>query len=101
MNANPDFIERRLNTRHKASTVVRVDTGKVRKMCRSINLSATGVAIKTDDLGLTPGESVNLMFVIRLGVVIKLHPRVARVIHVSRGVTGLAMDPTVTKRIQS
>ena len=66
-------------------------TGR-KKLCRAINLSATGVFVETTNLGLRKGQQVELAFAINLGAVTKLHRRTAVVAHVSRGGTGLMMD---------
>ena len=63
-----------------------------KKLCRAINLSATGVFVETTNLGLRKGQQVELAFAINLGAVTKLHRRTAVVAHVSRGGTGLMMD---------
>lgn len=86
-------MERRLHTRHRARTTVYIllPTGR-RRICRAVNLSATGVFIETSDLGLRKGQQVALAFAIDLGAVTKLHRRTAIVAHVSRGGTGLMMD---------
>jgi hypothetical protein len=62
-------VERRLHTRHRARTIVYITVpGGRRKLCKAVNLSATGVFIT------------------------KLHRRTAVVAHVSRGGTGLMME---------
>jgi len=63
-----------------------------RKLCKAMNLSATGVFIATSNLGLRQGQQVILSFAINLGTVTKLHRRTAVVAHVSRGGTGLMME---------
>lgn len=89
----PAGLERRLHTRHRARTSVYITVGGGRKrLCRAINLSATGVFIETTNLGLRKGQHVELAFAINLGTVTKLHRRTATVAHVSRGGTGLMMD---------
>ncbi len=86
-------MERRLHTRHRARTIVFVSIPSGgRKLCKAINLSATGVFIETTDLGLRKGQQVVLSFAINLGTVTKLHRRTAVVAHVSRGGTGLMME---------
>ncbi len=86
-------MERRLHTRHRARTVVFVSVpGGCRRLCKAINLSATGVFIETTNLGLRKGQQVVLSFAINLGTVTKLHRRTAVVAHVSRGGTGLMME---------
>ena len=86
-------IERRLHTRHRARTTVYITVpGGRKKLCKAVNLSATGVFIHTTNLGLRKGQQVELSFAINLGAVTKIHRRTAIVAHVSRGGTGLMMD---------
>lgn len=86
-------MERRLHTRHRARTTVYITVpGGRRKLCRAVNLSATGVFIETTNLGLRKGQQVELAFAINLGTVTKLHRRTAVVAHVSKGGTGLLME---------
>ena len=87
-------VERRLHTRHRARTIVFVSIpGGCRRLCKAVNLSASGVFIETTDLGLRKGQQVVLSFAINLGTITKLHRRTAVVAHVSRGGTGLMMEP--------
>ena len=61
-------MERRLHTRHRARTVVYITIpGGRRKLCKAVNLSATGVFIETTNLGLRKGQQVVLAFAINLG----------------------------------
>ena len=86
-------MERRLHTRHRARTTVYITVpGGSRKLCKAVNLSATGVFIETTNLGLRKGMTVVLSFAINLGAVTKLHRRTAVGAHVSRGGTGLMME---------
>ncbi|MBX5461344.1 MAG: PilZ domain-containing protein [Steroidobacteraceae bacterium] len=86
-------MERRLHTRHRARTTVYITIpGGRRKLCKAVNLSATGVFIETSNLGLRKGQQVELAFAINLGAITKLHRRTAIVAHVSRGGTGLLME---------
>jgi len=86
-------VERRLHTRHRARTIVYITApGGRRKLCKAVNLSATGVFIETTNLGLRKGQQVVLSFAINLGAITKLHRRTAVVAHVSRGGTGLLME---------
>ena len=86
-------LERRLHTRHRARTTVYITVpGGRKRLCRAINLSATGVFIETTNLGLRKGQQVELSFAINLGAITKIHRRTAIVAHVSRGGTGLMMD---------
>ncbi|MGH8227277.1 MAG: PilZ domain-containing protein [Steroidobacteraceae bacterium] len=86
-------MERRLHTRHRAKTIVYITAaGGKRRLCKAVNLSATGVFVETTNLGLRKGQHVELAFAINLGAVTKLHRRSAVVAHVSRGGTGLMME---------
>ena len=70
-------VERRLHTRHRARTTVYITTPHGRKkLCRAINLSATGVFVETTNLGLRKGQQVELAFAINLGAItgIRLSP---------------------------
>jgi hypothetical protein len=86
-------MERRLHTRHRARTEVFIRNGDTRTRCKAENLSASGVAIRTDNLGLKVGTVVELAFVINLGAVAKIHRRSATVRYVRNGVTGFHMKP--------
>ena len=86
------IVERRLHTRHRARTTVYITVPGHRRLCKAVNLSATGVFIETTNLGLRKGEQVVLSFAINLGSVTKVHRRTAIVAHVSRGGTGLLME---------
>ena len=44
-----------------------------RSLCKAVNLSATGVFIRTSGMGLRKGQSVELAFAINLGTITKLH----------------------------
>jgi len=92
-NSELKTLERRLHTRHRARTTVYITIpGSGRRLCRAVNLSATGVFIQTTNLGLRKGQNVELVFAINLGAITKLHRRTAVVAHVSRGGTGLMME---------
>jgi hypothetical protein len=93
------WMERRLHTRHRARTTVYIllPDGQ-RRLCKAVNLSATGVFIRTVGLGLRKGQQVSLAFAIDLGAVTKLHRRTAVVAHVSGGGTGLMMDAFAAAR---
>jgi PilZ domain-containing protein len=89
-------MERRLHTRHRARTTVYVQIpGRRGKLCRARNLSANGVFVETENLGLQKGSVVELAFAINLGAITKIHRRTAIVAHVSRGGTGLRMESYV------
>ncbi len=89
-------MERRLHSRHRARTTVYVQIpGRSGKLCRARNLSANGVFVETENLGLQKGSVVELAFAINLGTVTKIHRRTAVVAHVSSGGTGLKMETYV------
>jgi hypothetical protein len=86
-------MERRLHTRHRARTTVYISVpGRRGRLCKAHNLSANGVFIQTNNLGLAKGTIVELAFAICLGKVTKIHRRQAVVAHVSHGGTGLKME---------
>src|ERR1700677_1807176 len=86
-------MERRLHTRHRARTTVYVImSGRKSRICKAKNLSANGVFVETENLGLRKGQQVQLAFAINLGLVTKIHRRTAIVAHVARGGTGLMME---------
>lgn len=86
-------VERRLHTRHRARTLVYIIMPDSRRsLCKAVNLSATGVFIRTSGMGLRKGQKVQLAFAINLGAITKVHRRTAVVAHVSGGGTGLMMD---------
>ena len=60
-------MERRLHTRHRARTTVYIlfPDGQ-RRLCKAVNLSATGVFIRTAGLGLRKGQQVISAFAIDL-----------------------------------
>ncbi|RYG30789.1 MAG: PilZ domain-containing protein [Burkholderiales bacterium] len=98
MNGAVTEVERRLHTRHRARTIVYILLpGGGRRLCKAVNLSATGVFIRTSALGLRKGQRVELAFAINLGAVTKLHRRTAVVAHVSGGGTGLMMEAYATR----
>lgn len=86
-----DFVEKRLQTRHKARTKVRIKDGEKSKTCECINLSSGGVAVRTEDMSLRVTSEVELTFIINLGEVAKLHRRKATVKYVKAGITGFHM----------
>jgi PilZ domain len=86
-------MERRLHSRHRARTSVYVVMpGRKGRVCKAKNLSANGVFVETESLGLHKGQQVELAFAINLGLVTKIHRRTAIVAHVTRGGTGLMME---------
>lgn len=91
-------IERRLYPRHRAKTRIQIrPQGKPTKFCHVINLSATGVAVATEDMSLRPGIVCDLSFAIDLGSIVKIHRRVAKVVYVKAGITGFAMEAYGTR----
>ena len=86
-------MERRLHTRHRARTIVYIMMpGWRRRLCKAVNLSASGVFLHTSGLGLRMGQRVDLAFAINLGTIVKVHRRSAVVAHISGGGTGLMME---------
>jgi hypothetical protein len=85
-----------LALRLRARTTVYVQIpGRRGKLCRARNLSANGVFVETENLGLNKGSVVELAFAINLGAITKIHRRTAIVAHVTRGGTGLRMESYV------
>ena len=84
--------DRRFNSRFKVSTPVHIRAvGRPAAKCFARNLSATGVFVETKDLGLSPGDEVELVFAIAIGQTVKLHRRRAQVVYVKAGGTGFNM----------
>jgi hypothetical protein len=86
-------MERRLLERNKVSTTVylAVPGGRLHRS-RARNLSAMGVFLEVEALGLPAGTVVNLVFAVNLGDTVRLHRRKAVVAHVSDGGAGLMMQ---------
>lgn len=86
-------MERRLLERNRVSTTVylSVPGGRMQR-CRARNLSAMGVFLEIESLGLPAGTVVNLVFAVNLGDVVRLHRRKAVVAHISEGGAGLMMQ---------
>jgi len=85
-------MERRLLQRNRVSTTVylTVRGGRLYR-CRARNLSAMGVYLEINALGLPPGTVVNLIFAVSLGQVTRLHRKKAVLAHVSEDGVGLMM----------
>lgn len=83
--------EKRFEPRWKANTEVKVVAGKNKKICRCENISATGCAIHTEDMGLKKNQRVELMFMVKSNGITKLHKRMAIVIYIKNGITGFVM----------
>jgi hypothetical protein len=87
------IVNTREHVRHRCKTKVQVVVkGLAPKMCQAVNLSANGVGIKTDGMGLRKGMKATLSFAIVLGAVVKIHRRIATVTHVTKGITGFTME---------
>lgn len=86
-------MERRLLERNKVSTTVylSVPGGRFHR-CRARNLSAMGVFLEIESLGLPAGTVVNLVFAVSLNDTIRLHRRKAVVAHISEEGAGLMMQ---------
>lgn len=86
-------MERRLLERNKVSTTVYLSVpGGCAVRCRARNLSAMGVFLEINSLGLPAGTVVNLVFAVDLGKTVRLHRRKAVVAHVSEQGAGLMMQ---------
>jgi len=87
------FMERRLLERNKVSTTVYVSApGASPIRCHARNLSAMGVFLEINSLGLPAGTVVNLVFAVDLGDTVRLHRRKAVVAHISERGAGLMMQ---------
>lgn len=84
--------ERRIHSRARVKTQVYVviEANK-RVLTQAENLSAAGVFLRTNTLKLTVGQEVELIFVINLDTVSKLHRRKGIVAHTSKDGTGFKM----------
>jgi PilZ domain len=86
-------MERRLLERNKVSTTVYLSApGGNLVRCRARNLSAMGVFLEIEALGLPAGTVVNLVFAVDLGKTVRLHRRRAVVAHVTARGAGLMMQ---------
>jgi hypothetical protein len=86
-------MERRLLERNKVSTTVYVTMpGESSIRCRATNLSAMGVFVQINTLGLPAGTEVGLVFAVDLGNTVRLHRRKAVITHVARRGAGLMMQ---------
>jgi len=86
-------VERRLLERNKVSTTVYLSmSGGRLKRCRARNLSAMGVFLEIESLGLPAGTVVNLVFAVSLNDTVRLHRRKAVVAHISDDGAGLMMQ---------
>lgn len=86
-------MERRLLERNKVSTTVylSVPGGRLTR-CRARNLSAMGVFLEIESLGLPAGTVVNLVFAVSLNDTVRLHRRKAVVAHITDRGAGLMMQ---------
>lgn len=86
-------MERRLFERNKVETTVYLSVpGAGQERCCAIDLSAMGVFVQYEAVGLPAGTEVNLVFAIDLGDTVKLHRRKAVIAHVSERGAGLMMQ---------
>lgn len=88
-----DDFDRRLHSRMRISTLVQIRFSSITKICKCTNLSAAGVAVITDGLGLKVGDLVVLNFIISLGEVSRIHKRQGKVCHITNGITGFSFIP--------
>jgi len=85
-------IERRSRVRKTANACVYISCPGCRfQACRTRNLSAYGVYVEIGRLPVSRGVSVDLIFVLPAGRVLRIHRRRARVSHVSRTGVGLML----------
>jgi hypothetical protein len=91
-------VERRLDTRHPARTVVYLllPDGR-RHACSALELSATGLLLQAPDIGLSEGQKVELAFMIHIGRITHLLRRRATVAHVSSHGTGFRIDSAASR----
>jgi hypothetical protein len=86
-------MERRLLERNKVSTTVYLSVPGGRPYrCQAKNLSAMGVFLEINALGLPAGTVVNLVFAVNLGDTVRLHRRKAVVAHITEKGAGLMMQ---------
>ena len=86
-------MERRLLDRSKVSiTVYLAVPGADSIRCRATNLSAMGVFLQINALGLPAGTIVSLVFAVDLGDTVRLHRRKAVVAHVAERGAGMIMQ---------
>jgi len=86
-------VEKRLHARHHSMTSLYIKSPSGRVRCKALNLSASGVAVRTSNMGLRVGSVVELSFVINLGAILRIHKRMATVKYVRNGITGFHMKP--------
>ena len=96
---HPLAQEQRRQPRHRVNTVVfvRPAGGEEPTRCRALNLSTDGVFIETHALRVLPNTQVELVFVINLGSVIKLHRRQAWAVHLTGDGTGFRLQPAFVR----
>ena len=86
-------MDRRLLERNKVSTTVYLAApGANPVRCHATNLSAMGVFLRMNSLGLPAGTVVSLVFAVDLGNTVRLHRRRAVVTHVAERGAGLMMQ---------
>ena len=86
-------MERRLLERNKVSTTVYLAApGASSIRCRATNLSAMGVFLRINALGLPAGTVVSLVFAVDIGDTVRLHRRKAVVTHVAERGVGLMLQ---------
>jgi hypothetical protein len=86
-------VERRLLERSKVSTNVYLSVPGANSIrCRATNLTARGVFLQINSLGLPAGTEVSLVFAVELGDMVRLHRRKAVVTHIANRGAGLMMQ---------
>lgn len=87
-------IEHRSTTRHPVTCKVKVIAeNKISTFGFARNLSQSGVFVVTEGLNLRKNSVVELIFVLNMGTLQKVHRRKGRVVHVTGGGTGFEIIP--------
>jgi hypothetical protein len=86
-------MDRRLLERNKVSTTVYLAAPGIDSIrCHATNLSAMGVFLRMNSLGLPAGTQVELVFAVDLGNTVRLHRRKAVVTHIAERGAGFIMQ---------
>jgi hypothetical protein len=92
-------MERRTSERKRVAAIVYLCVrGQRFQRCKAYNLSAGGVFVETTPLALRRGRKVQLVFVLAVGGVIKLHRLPAVVARVSRNGAGMLLQSQLSLR---
>lgn len=88
--------ERRLRPRKRVSIDVYVySPGHSVRRCKTHNLSSNGVFVDVEKLGVGPGSTVELVFVIRRGPIIRVHRLWAIVARLTGNGVGMMLNRKV------